>query len=298
MEINSTAPAALVPAPQGGAMATPAGIGEVTGEMSGLKLLRLGITFGVGGLHDAGFSEGDFVIDKRYRVARKNELLKCIIVGAADGMYKEWLTNEAYQAHKTSRAFPTREAAAAAGLTVDWTDDPAGVINPVTGRVRRLPPQAAPYLELKLLIQRPETCVDSKGDVVNVDMDFYLNFGGKDYLPAIFSADKTGYEGVHVALQNSRIRSAREETPAGAPQSIMNARLHKWEFTLNTALAPIKRAGQRPAMIPVLQRSLNADKSCVVLDAAIVRDIEGILGVVATAPEKVAEVNLADQANP
>lgn len=265
-------------------------VGEVTGMDSGLTLKYLSVVYGVGGLHDKGFNEGSLVIDKRFSVTDKKTSIPVIVIGV-HSYWKDWLTQADFAAGKKSRRFLTREEAAAAGCTLDWTDDPSGATNPATGKIRRIPPSASKAYDLKVLVRKPAVMRDAAGNEDNDDTLFFLPVGEHFYCPATITFEKTSKEKFEQTIQACMVMAAHEQKVP-----VQKAVLHRWLFTLGTEILPA--TGTRKAStIPVLKRMLNDQKKGASLSAEEVASLEEILGALTSARAEQTEVP-ADDANP
>lgn len=148
-------------------------LGEVSGDISAsdIRLPRLQITYGVGGLAEA-FAPGDWILDKENLLAHKDEPLRVVILSAVK-YWKEYLSNEAFNAGVRPRSFATDTEVLKNGGTVEW--------------VNGVGPTFSPAMDVKLLIEKPANLVCGY---------FGLEIEGKSYAPAIWTADKTTYNKV------------------------------------------------------------------------------------------------------
>jgi hypothetical protein len=160
-------------------------LGEVAGDPSDLIKPTLKLTYGVGKLA-LTFTPGDLVLNEKHRITGKDEPVQCVILTCS----KEFKENLPWDPNRTEppRTFPDREAAHAAGLGTEWTDDP------VTGR--RKPPGAQESSKIELLIEKPD------------DLEcplFCITLDGKEYAPAQWFVDKSAW-----ARTAKKILSARQ----------------------------------------------------------------------------------------
>lgn len=283
METSATPPTTAV-APRTNA-SVQAAVGEVTGEMGGIKLLYLKPTYGVGGQHDAGFDEGTLVIDGKFSVSTKKDPVPVIIIGATQ-FWKDWLGQAEFAAGIKSQRYPDEASAIAAGKRTQWIDDPAGGTNPVTGRPARLGPQAAAAFDLKVLVRKPASTKDAKGDEVNVDTEFFLRIGEYFYCPSLITFEKMAYAPFSQVLLQSRVMAAQEQKV-----SVQHAKLHRWLYQLGTEILPAK-TGRKSALIPKLSRMLDPQtKRGAVLAEADVAELEGLMAALSNASAAAGEAS-------
>lgn len=154
-------------------------LGKISGDLklSTVRVPWLGIAHGVGQLMGLGFNPGDIVLNKKNALASRDNPLTVVILSSAL-YWKERLDREQLAAKLIPRKFEKEEEAHEAGLTTRWEPNDAGI---------RVAPGASEAMDFKLLIQQPE------------GMDgtlFGLEFGGKNWTPAMFSVDKSGFSRV------------------------------------------------------------------------------------------------------
>jgi hypothetical protein len=266
-------------------------VDESTGADRGLTLKYLSVVYGVGGLHDKGFNEGALVVDKRFAITDKKTSVPVIVLGVVS-YWKDWLTQADFSAGKKSNRYATEAQALAAGKSTTWTDDPTGAIDPIKGRVKRVPPSAAKAYDLKVLVRRPPVLRNAQGEEDNDDSLFFLPIGEHFYCPATITFEKTSKEKFEQTLQACQIMAAHEQ---GLMKTPHKATLHKWLFTLGTEILPA--TGTRKAStIPVLKRMMNDQKKGASLSAEEVTALEDLLVALTSARAETTEV--ADDANP
>ena len=165
-------------------MSVGASAGEV--DQSDLKIPYLSIAYGVGKLSEK-FNPGDLVVGGEHLIAKKTERVRIVILTDVK-YYKERLNQQDYANGMRPRVFLTKEEVAAAGGTLEWSEDETGRIAPTFG----------PALDMKILIEKPEHLDQS---IFGVEID------GKSYAPAYFSVDKSGYTRVGKEVQTSKSMS-------------------------------------------------------------------------------------------
>lgn len=127
---------------------------------------QMGITYGVGGLCEAGHPIGSLVLDKTDKILDKNQELICVVTK----VHKYWKQREGI-----GGAYPVgyanKQEAQAAGEVTDWP--PYGSDGPK--------PTVSEALTLSMLVRQPKGCVSSK---------FILVLDNEVYAPVTFFADK------------------------------------------------------------------------------------------------------------
>jgi len=150
-------------------------IGQLVGEFDerDIRLCRLQVAFGVGGLAAAGHPQGALVLDGTHVLAVLGGKLGITLV-AGIKRYKEWLTPEQWREEKRPRVFDTEAEVLGNGGTIDWVD----------GQPK---PTFSPVMDYRVLIEKPE----------NVDCGlFAIPLEGKLYAPAAWTVDKGAYKSV------------------------------------------------------------------------------------------------------
>jgi hypothetical protein len=166
----------------------PFALGKVTGTVSTQpRLPRLKVAHGVGGLADAGFSPGEWVLNDEASLAKRGEPLTLIVL-SADQYYKEY---DSYNSGGTPRSFNSAEDVVAAGETVEWSG-PAGA---------KVAPTFSPAMNANLFIRCPEGIVDGA---------FGVKIGDGMYAPAIYTADKQAFTPFSAPIGTASDFSLRE----------------------------------------------------------------------------------------
>ena len=292
MEANATPPVQTEALATRDSAHVQASVNESTGLDRGIALKYLSVVYGVGGLHDKGFNEGSLVIDKRFAITDKKTSIPVIIIGV-NQYWKDWLTQTDFVAGKKSSRYRTKALAEAAGKTTEWSDDPSGVINPTTGRVRGIAPTASEAYDLKVLVRKPAVLKNVQGEEDGDDTLFFLPIGDHFYCPATITFEKTAMKTFKGTLNACRIMAATEQGLIKTPDK---AELHRWLFTLGTEI--IAASGTRKAStIPVMKRMLDDKKRGASLTEEENQSLIDLLSALAGAePETTADV--AEDANP
>lgn len=268
-----------------------ASLGEVSGDVTGIRLSYVKPTYGVGRQHELGFDEGSIVLQERYAVGWKAKPVPIIVIGAVQ-FYKDWTSQAEFSAGIKPQRYPNEAAARAAGKRIEWIDDPSGALNPVTGRVARLGPQAAPAFDVKILLRKPAEVKDEKGNAVYADAEFYLRIGEHFYCPSLITFEKMSYAPFLQLLQQSRVMAAQEQKVP-----LNKAQLHRWVYALGTKVLPSK-PGRKSTLIPEITRMQDpVTKRGAVLSEAEVTELEDLMGALLNAQAEHPEV-IADDANP
>tara|TARA_R110002126_G_scaffold107508_7_gene242982 strand:+ start:60 stop:809 length:750 start_codon:yes stop_codon:yes gene_type:complete len=168
--------------------AAPFALGKVTGDVpTQPRLPRLKVTHGVGGLADAGFAPGEWVLNDEASLAKRGDPLLLIIL-SADQYYKEY---DSYNSGGTPRSFNSAEEVTAAGETVEWSG-PSGA---------KVAPTFSPAMNANLFIRRPEGIVDGA---------FGVKIGEHEYAPAVYTADKQAFTPFSAPITTASGFSLRE----------------------------------------------------------------------------------------
>ena len=119
---------------------------------------------------------GEYYLGKNWeaKLTERGGSFDAIIVKAASG-YKDWPTG-VYNPDFRPQYYPNKEAAIAAGKRVDWADGEGGI---------RLKPEAAPYLQLFMLVKKP--------DIAEDESLFTIPLDGVRYAPAVMAFEKMNY---------------------------------------------------------------------------------------------------------
>lgn len=233
-------------------------------------------------------NQGDFYLGKEWEVKlcdkgtvkpgqplKPNQYFDFIIVGRYDGL-KHYSTQAEFAAGVKPARYPyaptvkeARAAALKAGETLDWRDG-----DPSKGEPARVGPTASPYMQLLMLIRKPETVED--------DALFTIPLDGEFYAPATFEFDKGNWEAAYgllsrvvaqrVALLAQRI--ARGEAPKGAQPDLLDRM-----FRINSS----QREGRKGMVTyPVLSVATKDGKPVTVSPAAV-EDLKILLAETASA---------------
>lgn len=169
------------------AVAIDTGSGVV--DVTGIRPPFLSIVHGVGKLAET-FNPGDLVLGGEHLLATKDSALNVIVL-KYNQFVKESLTPDQYGAGMYPRVFQNKEAAAAAGLRIEW--------GPNSEK-----PEADFALDMMLLIEKPEK--------IECGM-FGIELGGKPYALALASFDKTAYKSVANTFLQSMVFAMRGKKP-------------------------------------------------------------------------------------
>lgn len=166
-------------------------LGQVTGDVDydNLRLARLQIAYGVGKLA-AKFAPGDLVLGGDSLLVKKGEPLNVIIL-TADNYWKEYISQQQFQAGIRPRNFATVDEVIKAGGTTEWKDGPDG---------KRIGPSFSRAMDMKLLIEQPKDIVSGL---------FGVPVAGKLYAPAIWSVDKSAHRRVEGVVNSAARLSLR-----------------------------------------------------------------------------------------
>lgn len=197
------------------AMSIGASAGEV--DMSDFKIPYLSIAYGVGKLSDK-FHPGDWVVSGEHLIAKKNEKIKIVILTDVK-YFKERLKPQDYSNGMKPRRFMTREEVLAAGGTLEWVETENGKLEPTFG----------PAMDMKLLIQKPE----SLGQGI-----FGIEVENNFYTAAYYSVDKSGYTrvGKEILTQKSMCLQRAGGILAGV-----------WELWTETQVV-----NKKPTVVPMI----------------------------------------------
>jgi hypothetical protein len=138
-------------------------------DLSKIPLPRLRITYGVGTLART-FTPGDLILGDDNLLVHKEEKLEFVPV-TVDQYWKEYLSNDEYQAGLKPRIYRSEDECKANGGTTEWAPG--------------VKPSFSPAVDVRLLLKQPENITCGLFSVNLPD-------GGK-YAPAIFTLDKTAY---------------------------------------------------------------------------------------------------------
>ena len=158
---------ALVPA--GHSELAPLGTMHLAEGFSGIELPRLQIAYGVGRLSD-NFNPGDLVLGDDNFLVKKGEPLEIVIL-TLEQFWKEYLSNDMYQAGLIPRVFQHEEEVLAAGGTTRFVQDQK--------------PSFSKAVTLRLLIKKPE---DLECGMFGLELP-----DGGVYAPAVITLDKAAY---------------------------------------------------------------------------------------------------------
>jgi len=149
-----------------------------------IQLPSLAIAYGVGGL-SKDFNQGDWVIDKTYRVAAKGEPIE-IIVASEVVYWKEYLTKQQKDADPTRKAknYPTKAAAKEAGEIVDWPPRGSDLPKPTVSRAG----------VLQLLVKKP--------DKIECAL-FCFEVAGSLYAPCRAFFDKGAFKNIDAEIERA-----------------------------------------------------------------------------------------------
>ena len=220
-------------------------------------------------------NQGDFYLGKDWEVKlcdkgtvkpgqalKENQYFDFIIVGRYDGL-KHYTTQEEFAAGMKPVRYqyaPTiREARAnalKAGERLEWRDG-----DPSKGEPSRIGPTASPYMQLLMLIRKPE--------IVEDDGLFTIPLDGEFYAPATFEFDKQSWEAAYglvsrVLTQKAAIlaqKIAKGEAEKGSQPDLLDRM-----FRINSA----QREGKKGMVTyPVLSVATKDGKPVTVSQEAI-----------------------------
>lgn len=140
---------------------------------------------------------GEYYLGKNWeaKLTERYGSFDAIILKAISG-YKDWPTG-VYDPTFKAQYYPDRAAAIRAGRRVDWADGPNGT---------RLKPDAAPYLQLFMLVKKTPSVED--------DSLFTVPLDGELYAPATMMFEKMNYADANTvinrALQADMMRHMKE----------------------------------------------------------------------------------------
>lgn len=158
-------------------------------------------------------NQGDFFLGRDWEVKlcdkggdpgkalKPNQYFDFVVVGREEG-YKHYLTQDEFNAGVQAKRYPidrtkkepwaeARKAALAAGETIGdsaWHDE-----KQPDGTVKRVGPTASEYLQLRMLVKKPEMVED--------DTLFSIPLGGEFYAPAVYEFDKGNWRKAYGLLQ-------------------------------------------------------------------------------------------------
>jgi hypothetical protein len=136
----------------------------------------LQLVYGVGDLA-AVFTPGDVVLNKETVIARKGEPFLCTVLSVVE-YYKEYCTNEQFQAGHTPETFGSVDEVLQHGGTVEWVEG-------------QPPPTYSKAADVRMLIRQPEGTVCPA---------FSVKLQGSMFAPALWSVDKKAYQGTVPAI--------------------------------------------------------------------------------------------------
>jgi len=184
--------AAVAPPAPAGALGTYV-VGEAT-----LNFEWVHMTYAVSKNAPKNALPGEYYLGKNWeaKLTERGGAFDAIILKAVAG-YKDWPVGP-YDPSFKAQYYPDKAAAVKAGRRVDWADGPNGT---------RLKPDAAPYLQLFMLVKKPLVVEDDSMFVVPVDGEFYA--------PATMMFEKMNYADANTvinrALQADMLRHMKEE---------------------------------------------------------------------------------------
>jgi len=185
--------------------------GDPTGSV--MRLPRLQVTYGVGKLVES-FNPGDLVLNGDSMLVKKQEPLQVVIISAFE-YWKEYLDSEMYKANMTPRVFRTEKEVLDIGETTQWVNKPV-----------KKAPTFSKAMDLKLLIRKPKDLICGM---------FGLEFGGHEYAPAIYTADKTAFKRIGPAVNMAANFTFRNRKVDGIDVGLLGGL-----FTLRTTIEDAK----------------------------------------------------------
>lgn len=171
------------------ALPMSATLGTVQGAstIDNLRLPRLQIAYGVGGLSEH-YSPGDIVLGGDTLLAHKNEVVKAIILTATE-YWKEYQSQELWASGQRPRTFLTKDEVVQAGGSVAWTNGIGPTFNLA--------------MNIKMLIQKPKDLVSGA---------FGIDIGPELYAPAVWDIDKKAYAAVAPNINTAANFSLRKRS--------------------------------------------------------------------------------------
>lgn len=219
-------------------------------------------------------NQGDFYLGKDWEVKlcdkgtvkpgqalKESQYFDFIVVGRYDGL-KHYTTQAEFAAGMKPVRYPyaptvkeARAAALKAGERLDWHDG-----DPAKGEPSRVGPTASPYMQLLMLVRKPEMVED--------DALFTIPLDGEFYAPATFEFDKGNWEAAYgllsrVLAQKAAIvaqKVAKGELPKGSQPDLFDRM-----FRINSS----QREGKKGMVTyPVLSVATKDGKPVTVTEAA------------------------------
>lgn len=141
---------------------------------------------------------GEYYLGKNWeaKLTERYGSFDAVIIKAVSG-YKDWPTG-VYDPTFKAQYYPDRASAVRAGRRVDWADGPDGT---------RLKPDAAPYLQLFMLVKKTPSVEDDSLFTVPLDGEFYA--------PATMMFEKMNYADANTvicrALQADALLHSKEK---------------------------------------------------------------------------------------
>ena len=227
-------------------------------------------------------NQGDFYLGKDWEVKlcdkgtvkpgqalKENQYFDFIIVGRYDGL-KHYTTQAEFAAGMKPVRYPyaptvkeARIAALKAGENLEWRDG-----DPAKGEPSRVGPTASPYMQLLMLVKKPESVED--------DGLFTIPLDGEFYAPATFEFDKMNWEAAYglvsrVLTQKAAIltqKIAKGEAPKDAQPDLLDRM-----FRINSS----QREGKKGMVTYPVLSVATKDGKPVVVSAAAIEDLKILL---------------------
>lgn len=189
--------------------------GDIRGVDEGerIELPSLKLTYGVGGLADAGYNDGDWVINGDTQVGSRKDPLIVTVVDAQK-YWKEYLAWDPSGANRP-RIFASEEEARAAGLSTRWQGS--------------VGPQASEAARFNLLVQRGKDVVSGLFANLLGDEDewlaceYYVDKGAyRGTFPNVFNATQLSLRSLRLPLQGGifELGSRREKTASNNSRTV------------------------------------------------------------------------------
>ena len=271
---------------------------EAAGEVAGVKVLYLQTTYGVGGLHDAGFPDGSIVLDGKYIVANRQNPVT-IVPLKATRLWKDYFKAADFAAGMRPRRYLTLAEALATGKRAQtddpnsgWADDPSGAMRP-DGRPVRVGPEITLAYDLRLLLKLGKV-TDKDGNEAFVEGLYFVKLGDSYYCPAQCSFEKQAYAPFAQTIGTAIVMAAQAQ---GVSRD--KAVLHRWLYNLRTDIKKAKTPAGRSATVAVVERMQDpVTKKGAVLSDLEVKQLEDLLQPLQEAQPGAGEAADADEANP
>lgn len=212
---------------------------------------------------------------------KPNQRFQFVIVGRLDG-YKHYVTQAEFNAGIMPKRYfvdatkqtgwsDARKAALEAGETLEgWRDG-----DPSKGEPPRVGPSATPFMQLKVLVKKPENCDAG-------EENFCVALDGEFYAPAILEFDKLNWEKaykiVDMAVRAELVKQRQD--PTHKPSLLDKV---FWGFSSAVERPGRNGAPSKVVTTPMMMRAVE-NGTPVVLSKAAVEDIQALVSGAASGP--------------